>query len=662
MPRIYDKIEIDFCKAEQKILEGEGLMQLIFYYNVKDRQNHKGVNFSPEYDFSVLYDNNQYTISQNEWKKKTDIFKTDNIISVAAVIGENGSGKTTLFKNIMGKDSSSVFDRMVAVEQQIQFVVVIENDGKLYIYHKIEDGSSFQNKTSVSKEYCKDLSGRGNKKDREDAACYGILRKTTIVYLTNSYYEKWASGISSRLGPISSVSLSPKGVSIIANDFYRNHFGLNDAIHEMNEIYFWNKMLFKFESLDRFQDICDLVYYQKLCHYDIGELNRKLPDFKIKFASVIWILQFQSDDFLNDRVKDYRNPWDIELKEMREADYIKRVLWTANELMRFNAFLTEENEPCKILYLNLLFEMCLNEHMNIPSELKTLDDVEKFVRQHATNVNYQAKYRDAIKEIEIMLKIAGMAERVSNSNQECDLVYDSSLFFRHGTELYNKMLSVIEESFLNKNMFLLKYIMIEEDSLSSGERALQQFLSWINLLPEFQCITGNNIERLEKNILFLIDEMDLYLHPEWQRKFLKSLLKELKLQFAGYKIQVIFSTHSPLCLSDIPVENTVYLRKEGNRFCVEDRGSHKQTFGGNIFDLLNDAFFLEGAMGEFASNYVNNLLQMIYGLQEESDMDFYDKEKQIRADMAMIGNKIVTKRLEAMLDWVKENRGKNDTV
>ena len=107
--------------------------------------------------------------------------------------------------------------------------------------------------------------------------------------------------------------------------------------------------------------------------------------------------------------------------------------------------------------------------------------------------------------------------------------------------------------------------------------------------------------RYSNNYLLLIDEIDLYLHPEWQQEFISVLLNELEKQFPDKKIQLVFSTHSPLLLSDIPKENTVYLRGNDGKAVVDNRSQHKQTFGRDIYNLLEDSFYIENySMGKYA--------------------------------------------------------------
>ena len=120
-------------------------------------------------------------------------------------------------------------------------------------------------------------------------------------------------------------------------------------------------------------------------------------------------------------------------------------------------------------------------------------------------------------------------------------------------EKYKSFLRLIAEGFESGNSFVLRYIRIGNLKMSSGERAFQNFFSWINLMPKFHKVMKDIPEGMKDTLLLLIDEIDLYAHPEWQKNYISYFLNEIQSQFEGYKVQIIFTTHSPLFLSDVHV-------------------------------------------------------------------------------------------------------------
>lgn len=149
--------------------------------------------------------------------------------------------------------------------------------------------------------------------------------------------------------------------------------------------------------------------------------------------------------------------------------------------------------------------------------------------------------------------------------------------------------------------------------LSSGEQQLihtmQSVLYHINNIQSIHYSGQNRLCYNYVNIIF--DEIELYFHPEYQRKFINILLNSFKRLDLGKKdkgihgFNIIFSTHSPFILSDIPSANILMLDKEIDRKKVKKI----KTFGANIHELLGDSFFLEnGYVGEFAKIKIEELI------------------------------------------------------
>lgn len=122
--------------------------------------------------------------------------------------------------------------------------------------------------------------------------------------------------------------------------------------------------------------------------------------------------------------------------------------------------------------------------------------------------------------------------------------------------------------------------------------------------------------RICDSLVLFLDEADLTYHPDWQRKLIYILAEYLpglfKADYFGDSkegcrdIQVVLATHSPLLLSDIPLQCCVFLKKDedSDRIVVEENPAIRQTFGANIHDLLNNAFFLERSIGERAYHQI----------------------------------------------------------
>ena len=179
-------------------------------------------------------------------------------------------------------------------------------------------------------------------------------------------------------------------------------------------------------------------------------------------------------------------------------------------------------------------------------------------------------------------------------------------------------------------------------NLCTGQKIL---ISYFGLLLKYF------ISKKEKfdNSIVLIDEVEVYLHPEWQKKFIFYLITFIQ-EFGldNFYSQLILATHSPFIISDLPKENIIFLDKDENGKCivVDGLNEKKETFGANIHTLLSDSFFMEdGLIGEFAKSKIDDVIK--YLNNEESKIKNDDEAQRI---INIIGEPIIKKELQRMLD------------
>ncbi|SHK60156.1 AAA domain [Maribacter aquivivus] len=162
--------------------------------------------------------------------------------------------------------------------------------------------------------------------------------------------------------------------------------------------------------------------------------------------------------------------------------------------------------------------------------------------------------------------------------------------------------------------------------LSSGEKQIIYSInSVVYHLINLDSIYSMDIEDglSYKCFNIVLDEIELYFHPEFQRVFINELIKSIN-SFRGfnYNYNIIFLTHSPFILSDIPTSNILKLDK-GN---IQNNNREEETYAANVHDLLANDFFLEnGFMGEYAKQKIKDLLR--YLTYDEGKGDKIDNEK-----------------------------------
>ncbi len=114
-----------------------------------------------------------------------------------------------------------------------------------------------------------------------------------------------------------------------------------------------------------------------------------------------------------------------------------------------------------------------------------------------------------------------------------------------------------------------------------------------------------------EHVLLFLDEVEITLHPKLQRQLIMNLCAFLQAFYKELKFQIIFATHSPILLSDIPKSNVILLqKKEGDSFSVI-KESENNTFACNIGEMFYDHFFMEETIGAFAKNEILKALELI---------------------------------------------------
>ena len=211
---------------------------------------------------------------------------------------------------------------------------------------------------------------------------------------------------------------------------------------------------------------------------------------------------------------------------------------------------------------------------------------------------------------------------------------------------------------LPPSIFELDFELVNKDNekqvsyfsqLSSGEQ---------QLIHTFQSIFYhlNNIKSAHESAAFraryhsiniIFDEIELYFHPEYQRKFVSEFLASFHRYRIGERsgvrsVNIILLTHSPFILSDIPSENILLLEPDsrGRSRPVKAKG---QTFAANINDLLANGFFLRKTlMGNFAERKITDVIKKLRDGKPPTDED--------RAIFALIGDRFLQTNLNELLE------------
>lgn len=204
---------------------------------------------------------------------------------------------------------------------------------------------------------------------------------------------------------------------------------------------------------------------------------------------------------------------------------------------------------------------------------------------------------------------------------------------------------------LSRLFWCLKGWMVFSDVLSKKgfdvERTFEEAHSWDAIRDE---LIGGYLHSSDTAVLFF-DEADTYYHPDWQRGFVHDIWKMID-EYRDNPVQVVFTTNSPLMLSDL-TQKDVYLMKNAeedtsvNRAVdvpgdSERRNPSIQTFGQNIHTLLAKPFFLERTIGIFADERIEWLVGLLIEVTEI--LDFLDNPE------------VTAKKKQAFLEQLKNKQ------
>lgn len=184
---------------------------------------------------------------------------------------------------------------------------------------------------------------------------------------------------------------------------------------------------------------------------------------------------------------------------------------------------------------------------------------------------------------------------------------------------------------------------------SSGERQLlNNISSVIYHLRNINSVSNRGLIKY-KYVNLVFEEIELYFHPEYQRKYIDFLIRSIRKEKLKniFSINICFITHSPYILSDIPSSNILRLNLgEPNK-----PKEYQETFGSNIHKLLSDDFFLDkGFIGEFAKNRINAAFEALLNKNKNTEIIPDYIQEYIRDTISFIGEPIIKQQLELLYE------------
>lgn len=529
-------------------------MELLYIYIWDDKRNIKGCefNFSSNYKFS--YNPETKTFSMVTYKGLPYRWFGDNIINMSAIVGKNGTGKTNLLDCI---------------------VRALCGQGGGYIFYK-HNNKIYSN---ISRTHdCFHFDFEVNQFDRGGwplnsefeehiSNCAVAYYSTTIdrsISKNNSHYYKFSD--------ISNSYLLRLPIGDIASTPQYSHLSEVDVM----------------QTIDIFRLLLLLIYSQKEKQLEIGCIT--LPS-SIEVKFIVY----------SDQVSTH--PTYKALSKGLTYSFIDRLKYYILSHV-FSIYTIPENWNDKTTFEEVLRFLTNNGSSNS----NIFDSFLELYKNGAIKYDEpkQRGIRRGYHDFTFYLSLSGITQKVLNSLYSYYNPLPIAPYASYGT-LDNK----VANGFISLNL-----------GVSTGERTLFTLLSRIlgfifakqgeiHRLMDFKILNRHDFDG--KTIILILDEPDAQLHPEWQQKFVDILLSFLNQYFPKVNFQIIFTTHSPILLSDIPQSNIILLEKGPNGRCqVIKKQNYKETFAANIHSLYNDSFFLDGIpIGHFAKKKIQYIYDMI---------------------------------------------------
>jgi AAA domain, putative AbiEii toxin, Type IV TA system/AAA ATPase domain len=176
--------------------------------------------------------------------------------------------------------------------------------------------------------------------------------------------------------------------------------------------------------------------------------------------------------------------------------------------------------------------------------------------------------------------------------------------FKQVVELLNQLLPE-EASFTGEYqdeayVFEVNGVKTPFDALSDGYRA---YIGWIADLFYHLCTGDTSGGKLTDGVgVVLVDEIDLHLHPEWQRSVTASLSVALP------NLQFVFTTHSPIVAGSLNRENIFVMETNHDSGESSITQYQERIYGLDAEEVLLSSYF--NLNSTRAETFTNELLQL----------------------------------------------------
>lgn len=606
-------------------------MQLVYFWSEKsninlDNLKNREVNFNSSFQFKLIIKDESYILEREKEKEKLlpNDFFGKGISNISCIIGNNGSGKTTLIKDILLYQHFTVFKPELKATFSKR-IFIYEKNNIFYIYKNFSNLKiNLPQETYVANDEWTLTSANLN---------------TKYIYFSTAFNtDSLSNGIHSNIYDIS----ARKELENISLKIATPKTNSNSS-----NIYVNGKLIIEKYNKNLFENILKFIVNNKIIIDTIPYSDFKEKLLNLKNKSKI-ICSFNEDNIFFERPNIemlrknlFKKINDDEFSKNNPINNILLKFWEyitfklTNDIVSYklennivNEITIREKTEDINMWLNNTFKVILKNifyyHSKMEGQNKNPNQDYKFYPNLSLD-EFDISY---LKDIITFLLSSNKKIKFDNnrfifSYKDNKVFFNKLLKWQRGYELYS-----------------LEF----EEKFSSGE------LEFLNLIVKLKNI-GNNLNRAS-NIIFFFEELEAFMHPEWQRKIIDFLpsLKDSLPWLKDKNIQIILSSHTPFIVGDLPEKNIIFLNQNNQS------NQLTKTFGSNIYDLFKDNFLLESCFGEFSKKKIKKVIDLL-SKDKEDNYNIEEIEKniaEIEFIIDSIGEPLIKNRLEKMYSEYKE--------
>lgn len=174
------------------------------------------------------------------------------------------------------------------------------------------------------------------------------------------------------------------------------------------------------------------------------------------------------------------------------------------------------------------------------------------------------------------------------------------------------------------------------NQLSDGEKCLIALIG--DLARRLAILNPASTKPLEGSGIVLIDEIDLHLHPKWQRMVVPKLLEVFP------NCQFIISTHSPHVITHVQPESLFLLKQTDSGIVAE---KPIESYGKNVDRILEDLMGLETTRPDEVESSLDMIFQKISsGKLKDARKLITELKEKIGDDPELVKAEVLIKRKE----------------